>query len=203
MFGLLVSLALAPCVLPALAQTADDYSKAVKARFDDAKRRADELIKRQENIVRLLKSSDPKVVQASFDEAVALIEQAINSYDEKSELWKAFDQVDVVIRQRIDNARQKSKEAAARWLPFVREWEERLSVSLKQRTDLKAQLVTARGSLESLKQDKEIFVEHLMLGRVKEAQAEMDRSIKDFEGINQNMKDMVASMGKDVPKISP
>jgi hypothetical protein len=69
MFGLLVSLALAPCVLPpAWAQgSVTDYSKAVKARFDDTKKRTDELIKRQEHIIKLFKSADPKAVESSFE----------------------------------------------------------------------------------------------------------------------------------------
>jgi tetratricopeptide (TPR) repeat protein len=205
MFGLLVSLAFAPCILPAAwAQgSVADYSKAVKARFDDTKKRTDELIKRQEHIIKLFKSADPKAVESSFDEAVALIEKAIQSYDENSELWKAYDQVDTIIRDSLEDARKKSSSATARWLPIVKMWQDRQSESLKQRTDLKAQLVAARGNLEGLKQDKDIILHYLKGGAIKEAQEEIAKSIKDFEGINQNMKDMVESMRKDVATAQP
>jgi tetratricopeptide (TPR) repeat protein len=205
MFGLLVSLALAPSILPAAwAQgSVVDYSKAVKARFDDTKKRTDELIKRQEHIIKLFKSADPKVVESSFDEAVALIEKAIQSYDENSELWKAYDQVDSIIRDSLDDARKKSQSATARWMPIVKMWQDRQSESLKQRTELKAQLVAARGNLDGLKQDKDIILHYLKGGAIKEAQEEIAKSIKDFEGINQNMKDMVESMRKDVATAQP
>jgi hypothetical protein len=205
MFGLLVSLALAPSILPAAwAQgSVVDYSKAVKARFDDTKKRTDELIKRQEHIIKLFKSADPKVVESSFDEAVALIEKAIQSYDENSELWKAYDQVDSIIRDSLDDARKKSQSATARWMPIVKMWQDRQSESLKQRTELKAQLVAARGNLDGLKQDKDIILHYLKGGAIKEAQEEIAKSIKDFEGINQNMKDMVETMRKDVATAQP
>lgn len=207
MFGLLVSLAFAPCVLPAAwAQQGSvaDYTKAIKARFDDTKRRTDDLIKRQEHIIKLFKSADPKAVEASFDEAVSLIERAIQSYDENSELWKTYDQVDTIIRDSLDDARKKSPSGgAARWLPVIKMWQERQSDSQRQRTDLKTQLVAARGNLEGLKQDKDIILHYLKGGAIKEAQEEIDKSIKDFEGINRNMKDMVESMRKDVAKAQP
>jgi hypothetical protein len=208
MLGLLVGLASTPCVLPAAwAQQGSvaDYSKAVKARFDDTKRRTDELIKRQEQIIKLFKSANPKEVEASFDEAVSLIEKAIKSYDENSELWKAYEQVDVIVRESLEDARKKSQSgsASARWMPIIKMWQERQSDGQKQRTDLKAQLVAARGNLEGLKQDKDIILHYLKGGAIKEAQDEIAKSIKDFEGINQNMKDMVESMRKDVATAQP
>lgn len=205
MFGLLVSLALAPCALPAAwAQgSVADYTKAVKMRFDDTKRRTDELIKRQEHIIKLFRSADPRAVEASFDEAVTLIEKAIKSYGENSELWKAYDEVDTIIRDSLEDARKKSQSGAARWMPVIKMWQDRQSDSQRQRTALKAQLVSARANLEGLKQDKDIILHYLKGGAIKEAQEEIDKSIKDFEGINQNMKDMVESMRKDVAKAQP
>jgi uncharacterized protein YukE len=206
MFGLLVSLVLVPCGLPAArAQQGSvaDYTKAIKARFDDTKKRTDDLIRRQEHIIKLFKSADPRAVEASFDEAVSLIEKAIQSYDENSELWKTYDQVDTIIRDSLEDARKKTSGGAARWVPVIKMWQERQSDSQRQRTDLKAQLVAARGNLEGLKQDKDIILHYLKGGAIKEAQEEIDKSIKDFEGINKNMKDMVENMRKDVAKAQP
>ena len=82
-------------------------------------------------------------------------------------------------------------------------WQDRQSESLKQRTELKAQLVAARANLDGLKQDKDIILHYLKGGAIKEAQEEIAKSIKDFEGINENMKDMVETMRKDVATAQP
>jgi len=197
LFSLLVALALAPAALPALAQQAT--MENVKEKFDANRRLAEDMLKRSGEIIGLIKGADEKTVAANFDQAVSLIEQVIKSYDEGSPLSKALDEADDIIRKSLEDARKKASSAPALWQPEVDGWRESQANAVRQRTELKKLLLGARGDLETMKQNKDLIMSRIRRVGIKAAQDLIDRSLKDFASLSQNMKDMISTPSKALP----
>jgi hypothetical protein len=192
-----VVLALAPAGLPAAAQHGGLDN--VKDKLDAHKRIAEELLKRSGDIIALIKGADEKAVEAHFNQAMSLIEQVIKSYDEGSPLTKALDEADGIIRRSLEEAKQKASSAPALWQPEVDGWRQSQANAVRQRTELKKLLQGARGDLETMKQNKDLLMSRIRRAGIKAAQDLIDRSLKDFASLSQNMKDMIATPSKALP----
>jgi len=194
LFSLLVAFALAPAALPALAQQAT--MKNVKEKFDASKRTAEDLLKRSGEIIKLIKGADEKAVEANFNEAISLVEQAIKTYDEGSPLWKALDELDGINRKNLEDAQKETSAEGRQLVDRVRKQQEN---AVRQRTELKKQLLDAHRDLEFMKQNKRLLMLKIRIDGVDAAQELIERSLKDFASLSENMKDMMPTPSKALP----
>jgi hypothetical protein len=197
LLGLVLPLCTALYVVPAWPQDeAAEHVKTVKKLLDDTRRHADDLVKRQYELIKSLGSITPEAAGAVLDELISLMDKRIKAHDEGSEVWKTYDRLGVLIGGWLDDARKHAAAAKdTRWLPIVKMWEERQRTVRQLQMALQHDLAAARARRDHLIEDKEILMSVLKLGGPS-AKLMIEKLAKDYVTIQGDRTEPPQLMGK-------